>query len=74
MGNGVANDVFAESAFYIGDLLKEYGKIAEKCTFLCFRPGIHGMMNNDLTYLIENFVRIPKILLKFSQNLFFIEL
>ena len=31
-------------------------------------------MKNDLPYLIANFARIPKMLLKFSQNLIFIEL
>ena len=73
MGNGVANDVLLNRRF-IGDLLKEYGKIAEKNAFCCFEPGIHGMMKNDLPYPIENFARISKMLLKFSKHLFFIEL
>ena len=59
---------------FIGDLLKEYGKIAKKCTFCDFKPGIRGMMKNDLPYPIGNFARIPKMIYKFSQNLFFIEL
>ena len=69
MGRGVVNDVFAESAFYRG-----FGKIAEKNTFCCFELGIHGMTKIDLAYLIENFAGILKMVLEFSQNLFFIEL
>ena len=53
---------------FIGNLLKEYGKIAEKSTFCCFEPGIHSMMRNDLPYPIGNFARIPKMLLKFSKK------
>ena len=59
---------------FIEDLLKEYGKIAEKSTFCCFEPGIHGMTNIDLSYLIANFARILKMVMEFSQKVFFIEL
>ena len=46
--NTNTNTMFLLNQRFIGDLLKEYGKIAEKSTFCCFDPGIHGITKIDL--------------------------
>ena len=60
-------EISHEVAIYKGNMVKSPKQIH-------FLPGIRGMIKNDLPYLIGNFARIPKMLLKFSQKLFFIVL
>ena len=59
---------------WVGILLRKYGQIAEKCMFCCFEAGICGLTKIDLAYPIENSATILKMILQFSQNLFFMEL
>ena len=70
---GLENDVFAESAFY-RRFIKEILEISQKLQFFAFVDFISCYAKKWTSYLDEKKMPNPKMVLFFSNFLFFIQL